>query len=290
MESRKIDKAVDIIIIICLVFFSLAVIYPFYYVVINSFNADIGKGPAILWPSKFYLKAYKLIFTTPKLFNAFLVSVSRTLVGTAVTVFVCSLCAYTLRKRNLAFRNFYLVLFTIPMFFSGGLIPGYLNLRTLKIIDTFWVYIIPQAFSFFSVIILMTAFNDLSDSLEESARIDGASYTQCLVKIYFPLCIPVIATIALFQGVDQWNKWFDTMYFTNNPRLMTLAGILIQIINKNQVGQDMAKAGVGTDEVFNDTEAIKMATIVVAVVPIVLTYPYLQRYFIKGLTIGSVKG
>ena len=291
MSSKMKEKIIDICIIMFMVIFSLLVFYPFYYVIINSFNARLMQGPALFWPGKLSVHSYITVFATDRLINAFLISASRTIIGLFTCVLLCAISAFALRKKELKFRNFYLILFTIPMFFSGGLIPTYLNLRNLNLLNNFLVYIIPPAWSFFSVIIIMTAFNDLPESLEECARLDGASYTRILFTIFIPLSIPVLAVIALFQGVDHWNSWFDTMYYTTNPKLMTLAGILIQIINSNQVSYDQLRmSSINLDETYQEGEVIKLVTIVISIVPIVMIYPFFQRFFVKGLTIGSIKG
>lgn len=281
----------DIVIYAGLILFSLAVLYPFYYTVMNSFNAHIAKGPALIWPEGFSVKSYQIIFQTDQLINAFVVSVSKTVTGIVTSLFCCSLCAYALRKRNLTLRNFYLIVFTIPLFFGGGLIPSYLNLRMLGLLDHFLVYILPYLFTFFYVILLMSSFNELPDSLEESAKIDGAGDFTILIRIYMPISLPILATISLFIGVEQWDRWFDTLYYTKSSSLMTLSGMLLRIITQNSVTQELSKmADRQSEEVFASAEAIKMAVMVVAVTPIMFIYPFFQRYFVKGLTIGSVKG
>ena len=291
MRKKKSITYYETIIYAALILFSLAVIYPFYYTVMNSFNADIAKGPALLWPETISFKSYGIIFKTNQLVNAFIMSVTRTVLGIFGEIMVCSFCAYALRKRDLAFRNFYLIVFTIPMFFGGGVIPMYLNFKMLGLIDNFLIYILPYIFSFFYIIILMSSFNEIPDSLEESAKIDGAKHFTILTRIYMPVTIPILATIALFSGVDHWNRWFDTMYFTKSSSLMTLSGILIRIITKNSASQELAKmASRDSLEMFQSVEAIKMATMVVSIVPILFIYPFFQRYFVKGITIGSVKG
>ena len=284
------DVIFDILNYAAITTLSLTIIYPFFYVVINSFNPLLTHGPAYLFPSKFSLRSYQIIFSDDTIFNAFIMSVLRTVVGVVATVFVCSTCAFALRKRDLLFRNIFLIVFTIPMFFGGGLIPGYLNLRMLGLLNTFFVYILPRLFSFFFVIIFMSSFNDIPDSLEESAKMDGAGYFTIFFRIYFPLSLSVVATISLFAGVSQWNSWFDTLYFTRSPHLMTLAAVLMRIIKQSQMAnytQEMLKE---MEKYFMNPEGVKLATMIVAIVPIMLTYPFLQRYFIKGVRIGSIKG
>ena len=169
-----------------LVLLGISILYPFYYYLINSVNTQLNAGPAYLLPPDFTLRNYQVIFANNRLLTAFMTSTARTLVGTVLTVFNCALCAFALRKPNLPFRNWYLAIFAIPLFFSGGLIPIYLNFRFLGLLDNFLVYILPNLFSFFYIIIMMTSFNDLPVSLEDSARIDGAGYFRIFLRIYSP--------------------------------------------------------------------------------------------------------
>jgi len=276
-----------------LVLLSISIIYPFYYYLINSVNTLLYSGPAYLLPSDYTLRNYQVIFGNDRLLTAFMTSTLRTVIGTVVTVFNCAMCAFALRKPNLPFRNVYLVIFAIPLFFSGGLIPMYLNFRFLGLLDNFLVYILPNLFSFFYVIIMMTSFNDLPVSLEDSARIDGAGYFRIFVRIYFPISMPLIAAIALFAGVAQWNSWFDTLYFTRSDSLETLQAVLLRIIKQSSLGSFLPEmAALQDEQVANylNPEGIQFATMLVTIIPIVMVYPFLQRYFIKGILIGSIKG
>ena len=234
-----------------------------------------------------------MIVANDRMFNAFVMSTLRSVIGTVFTVFNCAMCAFALRKPNLPFRNVYLVLFAIPLFFSGGLIPEYLNFRFLGMLDTFSVYILPKLFSFFFVIVMMTGFNAMPVSLEESARIDGAGYFRIFLRIYFPISMPMIAAIALFAGVEQWNSWFDTLYFTRGRHLETMQAVLLRIIKQSSVGsfvQDMAALQDERRHNYLNPEGLKFATMLVTIIPIVMVYPFLQRYIIKGILIGSIKG
>jgi putative aldouronate transport system permease protein len=291
VRSRsKTDKIIDSGLYLLLILSSLSVLYPFYYVVINSFNANLKYGLVYFIPESLTFKNYEIIFSDNTLLRAIGVSALRTVLGTCLTVFNCAICAFALRKSWLKFRNIYLLLFTIPMFFGGGLIPTFLNYRMLHIYDTFFVYIIPGIFNFFFVIILMTSFNDIPESMEESAYLDGANYFKIFIKIYLPMSLPVIATLALFTGVGQWNAWFDTMYFTRDQNLITLASVLLKIINQNNISQYMNKLFSDWQRNTANPVGIKLATIVTSVVPVLLIYPLMQKYFIKGVRIGAVKG
>ena len=271
---------------------SLSIFYPFYYLLVNSLNMDVGVKWSFLVPSTPSLLYYKVVFRDDLLLTAFFVTVARTVVGIFVTILVTSTCGFALRKRGILFRNFYIALFTIPMFFGGGLIPTYLNFKMLGLLDNFLVFIVPRAFDLFFVIIFMTGFNALGDELEDSAKMDGAGFFKTYARIYFPLCLPIIAIIALRAGVNQWNQWFDSIFYTSNPKLRTMPAILVRIIRKydyhifNERTRDENTGITG----LTNPEGIKLATMFVTIFPILFIYPFLQRYFIKGIMIGSLKG
>jgi len=292
MFYRKTAKsvAIDAVIYSALILLMFSILYPFYYLLINSLNALLTHGPSYIIPAKFTMANYRTVIADKQLSLSFVITILRTTIGIAVTVFNTAMCAYALRRKHLSCRNFYLALFTIPMFFNGGLVPGYLNLKMLGLLDSFLVYIIPQAFSFFYVIIFMTYFNDLPEALEESATIDGAGYFTSFFRIYIPVSLPVIATLSLFAGVTQWNSWFDTLFYTTNPKLMTLSAILMKIVRENNITELTEGFAGDTDKNLLNPEGIKFATMLLLILPITLLYPFLQRYFIKGIMIGSVKG
>lgn len=293
-HHRRVTPVMWLSIYAPLALLSLTIIYPFWYSLINSMNAELITGtPAFLLPGNYTLKNYQVIVANDRMFNAFVMSTLRTVIGAVSATFNCAMCAFALRKPNLPFRKAYLVLFVIPMFFSGGLIPEYLNYRFLVMLDTFSVYILPKLLSFFWVIVMMTGFNAMPVSLEESARIDGAGYFRIFLRIYFPISMPMIAAIALFAGVEQWNSWFDTAYFTKSQHLQTLQSILLRLIKQSSPGSFIAEMAALQDETrhnYLNPDGLKFATMLVTVIPIVMVYPFLQRYFIKGILIGSIKG
>ncbi len=284
------DRTFHFINYMLLCLFSLAIIYPFYYLLINSFNGLLSHGPAYLFPSSFTFNNYRIVFTDQRLVNAFVITILRTVAGIVVAVFNCAMCAFALRKRKLSLRNLYLVIFTIPMFFNGGVIPIYLNIKMLGLLDNFLVYIIPHAFSFFYVIIFMSCFNDLPDSLEESATIDGAGSLMIFIKIFLPVSLPVMATMSLFAGVAQWNSWFDTLFYTNSPGLMTMSAVLMKIVRENNLTEFVGEMAKDMEKNRMNPEGVKFATMFVTILPITILYPFLQKYFIKGIMVGSVKG
>lgn len=291
-KSKPWDKrytAFDIFNILLMVVLMFIIVYPFYYAVLNSFNADLIRQPSFLWNRNWSLRPYQTVFSDSGIITGFINSVLRTVLGTALAVATCSLAAYALSKPHLKFRALYLAVFIIPTFFDGGQIPVYLNMKSLHLLNTFWVYLIPKAFSFFWMTILMTNFRTIPNDLEEAAYIDGATTARIFVQIILPISLPALATIALYAAVSQWNAWYDTAYFTNSDRLTTLSWILMRTI-KNQAFADMANDMQAFDNQGYNPEGVKMATMVVAAVPIIMIYPFLQRYFVKGLMVGSIKG
>lgn len=287
MLRSKTEIIGDVAIFVSLIILNIIVLYPFYYTFINSINVDLVYGPALVWPSEISFYNYETLLANPLIPPSLLISIIRTVVGMIVTVFLCSMTAFVLRKHNIMFRKLYLIFLLIPMFFGGGLIPRYLNYRNLQLLNTFWVFIFPRAVKFFYVVILINAFQAVSNSLEESAVMDGAGYFTIFTRIYFPLAMPIVAAIALFEGVGQWNAWFDSAYFTRSPRLMTLQAYLMRIIKESELQYytfDMDK-----DMGDRDVQGMKLSVIMITVVPITIIYPLLQRFFISGIMVGSLK-
>ena len=273
--------------------FSITILYPFYFLFINSLQGAtsvISLGPRYLAPTVTTLRNYTKLLGDPVSLQRLFISVSRVFTGTFLNLFINSLVAFGLRKRNLKFRNIYLVLFTIPMFFGGGLIPTFLNLRMLGLIDTFLVYIIPGAFGFFNVIIFMACFRDIPESLEESAFIDGAGPFYIYFKIYVPLSIAVFATLGLFSIVTHWEAWFDSAYFTNRKSLETFALYLMKMVKKTIMPEDVQKDLANRPLDMFTSEGIKYASMIVASLPVIILYPFLQKYFVKGIKVGAIKG
>jgi putative aldouronate transport system permease protein len=282
------EKLLDNANYLCMILFSLSIIYPFYYIFINSINKNLAYGQIFLVLKAATLGYYKFIFKNDLLLNSFFITVSRTLIGVVFNIIILSMCGYALRKKGLAFRGLYLAIFTITMFFDGGLIPKYLTLKTLGMLDHFIVYILPDAFRFFVVIIFMSSFNDVPDSIEESAKIDGANDFIIYSRFYMYLILPVVATMALFEAVRHWNSWMDSVYFTSSRGLSTMQAVLVKLIKESNT-QDYLADMQASNSVVNP-DGIKFATIIVTVLPITMAYPFLQRFFIKGITVGSIKG
>ncbi|AHM65790.1 carbohydrate ABC transporter permease [Paenibacillus polymyxa] len=266
-------------------------LYPVWYVLVNSFNegADAMRGGIYWWPRLFSLDSYQAVFANSGIMTAMGVTVAKTLIGTIVHVFFTAMIAYAYSRRELIGRKLYMLIGTITLFFGGGLIPTYLLIRDLGLLDSFWVYIIPAMFSFFDLIIFMAFFRELPDALEEAAKIDGANDFSIFCRIVLPVSMPVVATISLFHGVYQWNDYFTGMIYINNTDLQPIQTYLYRVVAQSSSNQMMSAApGIVAQSVTS--QSIKLATMVITTLPIVLVYPFLQKYFVKGLMIGSVKG
>lgn len=263
-------------------------IYPIWYVLVGSLNEgnDFLKGGIYFFPRKFTFENYIEVFNTPELLNAFLVTVARTVVGVVTHVLFTGLFAFGFCRKGLVLKKLYWVICIIPMFIGGGLIPFYLLLVDLHLTDTFWVYIIPALFSFWDVLILSNFYNGIPESLFEAARIDGMGEFKLFFKIVFPLSLPVFAAIALFTGVGQWNSFFDSLLYNPlSPQYKTLQHLVVEMLkDATTTGGTTHGGGKGTT-----TESVQYASIMVSTIPILVIYPFLQKYFVYGVMTGAVK-
>jgi putative aldouronate transport system permease protein len=293
MHRRSVeDLIVDTVNICMLIIISLVTIYPFYYLLLISFNngLDASLGGIYLWPREFTLNNYEKFLSDPKWIMSFGVSGLRTVIGAAVTIFFTCLTAYGLAYRNLVFQKFYFSFFIIAMYTSGGLIPYYVVLRSLGLLNTFLVYVVPGAVSIFFLIIAVSFFREIPVEMEESARLDGASDVTIFLKMILPVSKPLIAAMGLFIGVGQWNSWMDSAYFVNRDSLRTLTYRMMEVINQGMIPTDLASAERAAAVTGVTTFSIQVTAMVIAVIPILLVYPFLQKYFVQGIMIGSVKG
>jgi len=265
-------------------------LYPIWYILINSFNdgSDAMLGGIFWWPRKFSIENYKLVFSDMTILKAFAVSMTRTLIGTVTNVLFTAMVAYPLSKDKLKGRAVYMMMGTITMFFAGGLIPSFILLKKLALLDKFLVYIIPALFNFFNLLIFISFFREIPAALEESASIDGANEWTQFTKIILPLSKPVLATIALFTGVYHWNDYFAGVIYINNPDLQPIQTYLYRMVAESG-SNSMQMSAVGVAGQTTTSLSIKLATMVVAAVPIICVYPFLQKYFEKGMMLGAVK-
>ncbi|KAJ3198382.1 carbohydrate ABC transporter permease [Paenibacillus sp. FSL R5-0517] len=268
-------------------------IYPFYYIFIYSISdpIEVQKG-VYFWPAGFSLEAYQATVKLPGIMDAAIVSVSRTVLGTLITVFSCSFFAYLITKEEMPFRKIIYRFVLITMYFNAGFIPWYLTMKTYGLQNNFLLYIIPSAMSGFNIILIKTFIEQLPASLEESAKIDGAGYFRIYRSIIFPLSMPIIATIAVFSAVGQWNTWFDNFFLVENPKLQTLQLVLYNFLNQSSNLSNMTTDELTRGDVVRTLtpQSIRMTITMLVTLPIVLVYPMLQRYFVKGIMMGAVKG
>jgi len=268
--------------------------YPFWSIFIISLNSaeDTLRGNLYLWPRDFSLASYKQILSDSEIWNAIKVTVLRTIIGTPLAVVVISMLAFTLSKRELVGNRFWTLYFVFTMYFGGGLIPYYMVLKSLHLIDSFMVFILPGMMNVFYMIIVRTFMQQLPQELDESAKMDGANYLQVFFKIILPLTTPVLATIGMFTAIMHWNSWFDSYVFTYNADLKTLQAVLVKILNQYQTSSmvgDAQQLADASKRLSVSPDTIRMAATMVATIPIMMVYPFLQKYFVKGMTLGAVK-
>lgn len=283
------DKIFDIVIYLFCTIVLFATIYPFYYILVISFNEgiDASVGGIYWFPRKFTLENYQKFFTDIKWLKGLGVSVLRTLVGTTLSVLFTTLVSYALSFRDLLGRKRYMTLIIISMYFGGGIIPYYTLLRALHLINTFAVYVIPGAINTFFLMVGLSFFQDIPSSLRESAKIDGAGELKVFYKIILPISKPFLATCILFSGVGHWNNWYDTAFFIRDKNLATLSFLMMQIINSTQASAQSIEHGASVT--MTTTISVQAAAMMVSTLPIICIYPFLQQYFVSGMIVGSVK-
>ncbi|MEA5013383.1 MAG: carbohydrate ABC transporter permease [Candidatus Limiplasma sp.] len=286
------DVVLDTIIYILLAIVLFICAYPFWYGLVLSLNdsIDTAKGGMYFWPRVWTLENYIKFFRDSTWLNGFLVSVARTLTGSAITTLFTMLVSYGLSHEKLVFRRLYMAIIIFSMYFSGGLIPYYVLLRNLKLLNTFWVYVVPPALNTFFIFIAISFFNDIPEALKESGKLDGASEMRIFRSIILPISLPLMVTILLFSAVGQWNAWFDSAFYVTNKQLRTMGYLLMETINQANVPSNAVAAAQAAASAKVDPLAVRVTAMMISVIPILAIYPFLQKYFVTGLTIGSVKG
>ena len=286
------DKVVNVIVYILLAFIGIVTLYPFYYTIICSFNdgLDLMKGGVYLWPRKFTLSNYELFIGDEGWRHAFFISVARTVVGTVLCTGFTRMFSYALSRNNLMFKKGYRFLVIFTMYFSGGLIPYYVLLRSLGLLNTFWVYVVPGMVNTFFVMTGINFFASIPESMIEAAKIDGAREIKVLTKIVLPVSKPFLATLALFAAVGQWISWLESAYYVRDASLQTLSFKMMTTINqtlataaKADVAGQMSQANTAT------SFTVQATAMAVSMIPIMCVYPFLQKYFVQGMMIGAVK-
>lgn len=273
--------------------FAFMCIYPFYYMLICSLSSSAGGAVSYIIPNGFTLDNYKTIFNQPYLLNSVFVSLARAVLGTFITLFMCTMFAYVLTKKELRFRKTIYRVAVSSMYLIAGVVPYYLTMKTLGLKDNFLLYILPGAVQAYYVVLIKTYIEQIDAALEESAIVDGANFFTIFVKIIIPVCKPIIAAVAVFSAVGQWNSWYDNFLLVNNPRLQTMQLTTYNLLNEAEAIMQKAMRGEDINTLnFNNISptSIRMSISIITIIPVIMFYPFLQKYFVKGIMLGAVKG
>lgn len=296
IRKSKGDIIFDLFNGICMILLVIVMLYPFWNTIAVSFNDayDTLKGGIYFWPRIFTTYNYENVFKGGTLFHAFGVSVSRTIITTVLNVVCSAMVAYVLSRKEFVFKKTFSTIFILTMYISAGLIPNYFLMKELHLINSFWVYVLPSLLGAYNIIIIRTFINGLSESLIDAARIDGAGEFKIFSNIILPMCKPVLATVALWVAVGAWNNWFDTfIYASSKQNLSTLQYEMMKILSSSMNASSsvdanlMAQSGQAVNKVTPNS--IRAAITVVAALPILFVYPFVQRYFVAGAQLGGVK-
>ncbi len=289
-RSRKIFVVFNYIF---MTLFAFVTFYPFWYVFIASLNTgrDFARGGVYLIPRDFTLENYSLAFQNSQIFKSLTISVGRTVLGVILGLLFTALMAYALCIKTLPGRSFFSFFFYFTTIFGGGMVPYYILLRDLGLNKSFWLYVIPSIYNFFNFLIMRTSFAAVPLEIRESAQLDGASEPRILFQLYVPLSTAILATVALFIGVGHWNDWFTGAYYQSRVDLYPAATLLQKLLNEAsstiKVGQETASTG---SLQSYTSQSLQMAFVMILTMPIVVVYPFLQKYYVKGIMIGSIKG
>lgn len=292
MRRKKI-QLFDVVLGIIMIMISVAAVYPLYYVYINSVSggAYVGANRVTLYPRGFTTYAYSIVFQNATIVRAFFNSVFYTVVGTALSVTLSACCAYPLSRKDFYGKKIFTSVILFTMFFSGGIIPLFLTITDLHIYNTIWAILLPSCISVYNVIVMRTFFQSISYELTESAYIDGANDWNVFLKIIMPLSKPILATMILFYGVANWNSFYNALMFLNDKLLYPLQLVLRSIVIEGSTSEMAYMASSeGSLAVPIDTKSIKYAVTAVTTLPMIIIYPFVFKYFEKGVMIGSVKG
>ncbi|MBQ7995644.1 MAG: carbohydrate ABC transporter permease [Bacilli bacterium] len=283
--SSKFGKF-DVVLLVILLIYALAIIFPFYYLFIISITPqDIyAESPFLLWTPRITFDAYQSVFENSQIWNGLKITLILLFGGTAYQLFFTVITGYALSRNKWFGKNFVMNMIIVTMFFGGGLIPYYILIKSLGMTNTIAVMIIPGAIDTFNMLLMRNYFASLPKELEESARIDGANDIQIFAKIFLPLSLPMLATVGLFFAVGNWNSWYNGMLFNQDPSIRTLQQVLQSIIVKESSMIPSVNPGA------INNESIKMAAIFFTIIPMMCFYPFLQRYFVKGIVVGAIKG
>lgn len=294
--KKPADIVADVINILLMGLLAFICLYPFYYVLINTIsnNDAVMKNQVWFWPQDFHLENYISVFRLKGIFRATLISVARTVIGTTLTVLSCGILGYAMTRQEYWHRKFWYRFMVITMYFNAGLIPGYLNIKQLGLMNSFLVYILPAMASAYNMVLVKTYIENIPTSLEEAAILDGAGYFDRFVRIIVPLSKPILATIAIFAAVGQWNSYMDTVLYTTGSDLQTLQSLMQSYIARAKAIQDLLQntgnAAMAQAAASLNVTAVRHTITAITMIPVLLIYPFFQRYFTKGIMIGAVKG
>jgi putative aldouronate transport system permease protein len=290
MDSGVKSKIFDMVLVIIVFIAVLVCLIPMLYVtsVSLSSNSAILSRKVYIWPVELTFDSYKVVFSDKTMIRALLFTILLTIVCTASSMLMTIMAAYPLSKKGLKGRNVFLLMVVITMYFSGGMIPDYILIKNLNLLNSMGALVLPGLISAFNMIVLKTFFSNLPDSLEESALIDGASYLTILIRIVLPLSLPVLATLSLFYAVGRWNYFMDSLLYITDSRLYPIQLKLYQIVYNNMQPEIAAVEGSLSSNLL--PESLKAASVMFSTIPILLVYPWLQKHFVSGIMIGSIKG
>lgn len=289
------EKTFNVFNIIAMVLICVVSVYPYLNQLALSLNDgfDAMAGGIGIFPRKFTWENYRTIFSNPSFLQAAKISVLRVLVATTLSLLVTYAAAYGLTRRGLPYRKAITLFMMFPGYISAGTIPHFINMKNLHLLNTFWAYILPSMFAFYNMIIIRSYLQDLPPEMEESAKIDGANDLTIMFRIIFPMSLPVVACVALWVSVAAWNDWTTTLIYVNEPELHTLQYLMMRMIKESEAAAQMTQQSAmskGQEVPKITAETVKAASLIVTTLPIILVYPFLQKYFIKGINIGAVKG
>ena len=291
------DVCFDLINVLLLTVFTLICVFPFYYLFINTIsdNALSARGLITLLPRGVHFENYIQIFKISGILTAAIVSLARTVIGTTLSVFASAFLGYLLTKQNMIGHKLVYRFIVVTMYFNAGVIPWYINMMNLHLLNNFLVYILPTIVAPYSIILVKTYVESIPSALEDAAQMDGAGYMARFAWVILPVCLPILATITIFSAVGQWNSFQDTLFLISDKRLYTLQFLLYRYMNEAEALATIIKTAESSEMLANMTitqtpTSIKMTVSMIVVLPILLVYPYFQKYFVKGIMIGAVKG
>ena len=291
--SRKVFYICNVIFLLLM---AATVLFPYLNVLAKAFNDgnDTARGGIVIWPRVFTLENFATVLKDKAFYRAFLISACNVLIGTCIALVVQFFAAYVFLNKHFIGHKFLMTLFLIPMYFGGGLIPMYILYAKTGLLNNYILYVLPGCFVFYNMVIIRSYLSSIPPSLAESAKVDGANDLIIAIRIMLPLAKPVIATVALWTAVGKWNDWTTTLYFITKKEMFTLQYVLMQVLKEAQKIQDMLREAAMYGEAITikpkvTTESVQSAQLIITTLPIVLTYPFLQKYFIQGMTLGAVK-